>query len=191
MTVIKLHQQQRDALAELDLDSDRAKELQKRAEKLLERYDEVRDARLGRRARNSFEDGRQALKHLAAELEKEKPGLLSSAEQADKAARALDSAATYGKDVAGESRKLARLKRDSQALSEDLRRLLPAPTPTPEQLNKFGELQQSQQGLQQRAQQLLESDRSYKQVDRTESRRQPNSVHRSMKRSHTYSGQGL
>ncbi|MGB1015265.1 MAG: hypothetical protein ACPG4T_14110, partial [Nannocystaceae bacterium] len=92
----KLHQQQRDALTELEVDSKRAQELKKRAKNILERYDHVRDARLGRRARTSFEDSRQALKHLVGELEKPDPGLLSSAEQADTAARAAASAAKHG-----------------------------------------------------------------------------------------------
>ncbi|MGB1275845.1 MAG: hypothetical protein ACPG77_08850, partial [Nannocystaceae bacterium] len=156
----KLHQQQRDALTELEVDSKRAQELKKRAKNILDRYADVRDARLGRQARNSFEDSRQALKHLVGELEKPEPGLLSSAEQADKAARAAASAAKHGQKVEGEAKKLARLKRDSQALRDDLRRLLPKPAPSPEQAGQFGNVQQTQQSLQQRAQKLLESEQS-------------------------------
>ncbi len=156
----ELHQQQRASQADLQVGEKQATSLAKQVEKLLEQFDEVRDARLGRNARNAFEDGRQALKRLQAELNKPNPSLLPSAERAQEALMALEDAARHAQGVERESAKVERLRDGGNRVRDELRNMLPKPSPTGEQQAEYESVDSSQQGLRQRAQALLDSEQS-------------------------------
>ncbi len=156
----KLHQQRRQSLAKLELDKQRAAALSRRVDDMLEKFDKVKDARLGREARSGFEDGRQALKRLSAQLNQPAPNLLKSAEQAQEAFNALDAAAERAQNVADEGKKLERLRQSSARVRDDLRKLLPAPNVDEAGQQQYQATGESQQGLRQRADALLGSEKS-------------------------------
>ncbi len=156
----KLHKAWRDAVAETPAEAGDAESTRRKAEALREQLESINDARLGRDARRGLDDAKAALERLRATAEGKAPKALEIAEAADAAADGIARALAGAERAEGEGKALERADEKARALREAANGRLPGAREvlTPEQRAQFDELRERQDGVRERASELLQSE---------------------------------
>ncbi len=154
----RLREQWRAAVGETPAEPATVEQTKRDAEQLREQLERINDARLSREGRRAWEDAREALQELEAASEDGAATQLELFEAAERAAEALERASGGAEARESEGKSLEQLSKRAQRLRQQLR----APLPDPEDVldsdarERLDELAKSQQGVRDRAQRLLD-----------------------------------
>jgi len=156
----KLHRTWRDAVADRSAEASDAESVRRKAEALREQLESINDARLGREARRGLDEAKAALERMQAAAESDDPKQLELAEAADAAADGIARALSGAERGEREGKALERADERARTLREAANGELPEADEVlgPEQRRQFEELRERQDGVRERANELLRSE---------------------------------